>query len=426
MNRGQFRASPLQQQVIWSADTATASSSSVVMSAFNFNSCHEDQEAFSPNNLPSLSSPSLLFSHDQQQSFPHTGTTTTSPGHQLLANRGAAAGGCLPSLHDGGQENHHMPESWSQMLLAGLVGGDQERCTAALLSKGMDDWGDHAATASAACMVGGGGTKKDEGSAVPQQPPYSFYGSHGHLAAGGDEHEMPAPASKAQLSQMLLASSPRSCVTTSLGSNMLDFSNSAPPMELKRHHHHSDNSSECNSTATAAGSAVKKPRVQAASSSAQSTLKVRKERLGDRITALHQIVSPFGKTDTASVLQETIGYIRFLLGQIEALSYPYMGHGNLTSSSTQNGPAGSERNPAGLFPEYPGQLLNHNHNTGAQQQQPAAVQQPPDEKQGVDDEVKRDLRSRGLCLVPVSCTSHFGGDNAADYWAPAALGGMFR
>ncbi|PWZ09228.1 hypothetical protein Zm00014a_041553 [Zea mays] len=407
MNRGQFRASPLQQQVIWSGNTATASSSSVVMSAFNFNSCHEDQEAFSPNNLPSLSSPSLLFSHDQQQSFPHTGTTSTSPGHQLLANCGAAAGGCLPSLHDGGQENHHMPESWSQMLLAGLVGGDQEeRCSAALLSKGMDNWGDHAATASAACMVGGGGMKKDEGSAaMPQQPPYSFYGSHGHLAAGGDEHEMPAPpASKAQLSQMLLASSPRSCVTTSLGSNMLDFSNSAPPMELKRHHHHSDNSSECNSTATAAGSAVKKPRVQAASSSAQSTLKVRKERLGDRITALHQIVSPFGK----------------------ALSYPYMGHGNLTSSSTQNGPAGSERNPAGLFPEYPGQLLNHNHNTGAQQQQPAAVQQPPDEKQGVDDEVKRDLRSRGLCLVPVSCTSHFGGDNAADYWAPAALGGMFR
>jgi hypothetical protein len=96
-------------------------------------------------------------------------------------------------------------------------------------------------------MVGGGGMKKDEGSAaMPQQPPYSFYGSHGHLAAGGDEHEMPAPpASKAQLSQMLLASSPRSCVTTSLGSNMLDFSNSAPPMELKRHHHHhSDNSSE--------------------------------------------------------------------------------------------------------------------------------------------------------------------------------------
>ncbi|CAD6272525.1 unnamed protein product [Miscanthus lutarioriparius] len=389
--------------MIWSGTGGGGSTtaSSNIMSSFK--SCQEDQEA-SPN-VPSLSSPSVLFS----QQFLHAGTSSGQLGHM---NGGAA--GSLPSLHDGGsgQENH-MPESWSQMLLGGLVGGDHERysaTTAALLSKGIENWGDHTATASA-CMVGGG--MKEEGSAMPQ-PPYNFYGSHSHLAAG--DHDMPAPggASKSQLSQMLLASSPRSCITTSLGSNMLDFSNSAPTPELKNHHHNSDNSSECNSTAT--GSANKKPRVQA-SSSAQSTLKVRKERLGDRITALHQIVSPFGKTDTASVLQETIGYIRFLLGQIEALSYPYMGHGNGTS--IQNGPIG-ERNPAGLLPEYPGQLLNHNNNTGAQQ---PAVQ--PDEQQGVNDETK-DLRSRGLCLVPVSCTLHFGGDNAADYWAPAPLGGILH
>jgi hypothetical protein len=218
-------------------------------------------------------------------------------------------------------------------------------------------------------MVGG---MKEEGSmaqaaATAAAAAYSFYGSH---LAGDHQHEIQAAAAgggasnKSQLSQMLMASSPRSCITTSLGSNMLDFSNTAAPPELRSHHHNSDNSSECNSTAT--GSALKKARVQA-SSSAQSTLKVRKERLGDRITALHQIVSPFGKTDTASVLQETIGYIRFLLSQIEALSYPYMGDANGTGPM-QNGPVG-ERNP-GLFPEYPGQLLNHNGNTGAQQ--PAA------------------------------------------------------
>jgi hypothetical protein len=347
-----------------------------------------------------LSSPSVLFS----QQFPHTSSG------QLVHMNGAA--GSLPSLHDGGggQDESHMPESWSQMLLRGLV-GDHERysATAALLSKGLESWGDQAAAGAGASMA----ALKEEGSGMPHAG-YNFYGSH---LAGGD-HEMPAAGgAKSQLSQMLLASSPRSCITTSLGSNMLDFSNSAPAPELRSHHHHSDNSSECNSTAT--GSAIKKPRVQA-SSSAQSTLKVRKERLGDRITALHQIVSPFGKTDTASVLQETIGYIRFLLSQIEALSYPYMGHGNGTSM--QNGPMG-ERNP-GLFPEYPGQLLNHNSNTGAQQ---PAVQQPADEQQGgVNEEAKKDLRSRGLCLVPVSCTSHFGGDNAADYWAPAPLGGILR
>ncbi|KAF6983089.1 hypothetical protein CFC21_001375 [Triticum aestivum] len=376
MNRGEFQSS-LVQQMIWSG-TGDGGTSSIMSS---LKPCHEEQEA-SPK-LPSLSSPSMLFS----QQFPH------SPSGLGHINGGTS----LLSLHDGstGTQESHMPESWSQMILSGGLVGDQERggynATTALLSKGLENWGAHQAAVSA-CMVG---TKED--GPMPQSvaggaASYNFYGSH----LAGDGHEIQA---KSQLSQMLLASSPRSCVTTSLGSNMLDFSNSvAPPPPELRCHHHSDNSSECNSTAT--GSALKKARVQA-SSSAQSTLKVRKERLGDRITALHQIVSPFGKTDTASVLQETIGYVRFLLGQIE-------------------GPTG-ESNP-GLFPEYPGQLLNHNNNTGGVQQQAPGQ---PEQQGAVNEEAsKKDLRSRGLCLVPVSCTSHFGGDNAADYWAPAPLGGM--
>ena len=36
-----------------------------------------------------------------------------------------------------------------------------------------------------------------------------------------------------------------------------------------------------------------------------------------------------------------------------------------------------------------------------------------------------DLKSRGLCLVPVSSTLHVGNDNGADYWAPS-LGVGFR
>ncbi|XP_048572536.1 transcription factor bHLH133-like isoform X7 [Triticum urartu] len=346
MNRGEFQSS-LVQQMIWSG-TGDGGTSSIMSS---LKPCHEEQEA-SPK-LPSLSSPSMLFS----QQFPH------SPSGLGHINGGTS----LLSLHDGstGTQESHMPESWSQMILSGGLVGDQERegynATTALLSKGLENWGDHQAAVSA-CMVG----TKEDGS-MPQSvaggaASYNFYGSH----LAGDGHEIQA---KSQLSQMLLASSPRSCVTTSLGSNMLDFSNSvAPPPPELRCHHHSDNSSE---------------------------------------------------TDTASVLQETIGYVRFLLGQIEALSYPYMGHGS-NGSSIQNGPTG-ESNP-GLFPEYPGQLLNHNNNTGGVQQQAPGQ---PEQQGAVNEEAsKKDLRSRGLCLVPVSCTSHFGGDNAADYWAPAPLGGM--
>lgn len=94
--------------------------------------------------------------------------------------------------------------------------------------------------------------------------------------------------------------------------------------------------------------------------------KVRKEKLGDRIAALQQMVAPFGKTDTASVLMEAIGYIKFLQNQVETLSVPYM-------KSTQK----NNRLPT----------------------------------QGVslekgNEEPKRDLRSRGLCLVPLSCLSY--------------------
>lgn len=58
-------------------------------------------------------------------------------------------------------------------------------------------------------------------------------------ATNGNHEEMPGP--KSQWNQLLPASSPRSCITTtSLGSNMLDFSNCLPD----RRPHQSDNSSE--------------------------------------------------------------------------------------------------------------------------------------------------------------------------------------
>ncbi|OVA02037.1 Myc-type [Macleaya cordata] len=69
------------------------------------------------------------------------------------------------------------------------------------------------------------------------------------------------------------------------------------------------------------GRTNKKPKKENPTSS--GPVKVRKEKLGERITALQQLVSPFGKTDTASVLHEAMGYIRFLHDQVQ-LNTQYM------------------------------------------------------------------------------------------------------
>ncbi|XP_050206021.1 transcription factor bHLH153 isoform X2 [Mercurialis annua] len=93
--------------------------------------------------------------------------------------------------------------------------------------------------------------------------------------------------------------------------------------------------------------------------------KERKEKLGERIVALQQLVSPYGKTDTASVLLEAMEYIRFLHEQV--LSAPYL------------------------------------------QGSPATHMQEVEQYS---------LRNRGLCLVPISCTIGVARSNGADLWAP--------
>ncbi|XP_059649821.1 transcription factor bHLH111 [Cornus florida] len=110
-----------------------------------------------------------------------------------------------------------------------------------------------------------------------------------------------------------------------------------------------------------------------------------KVKLGDKITALQQIVSPFGKTDTASVLWEAINYIRCLQEQVQLLSNPY-----LKTNASKDSWGGMDRKDRG--------------------------------------EAKLDLKSRGLCLVPISCTPQVYRDNTAgsDYWTPAYRGCLYR
>ncbi|KAL3651696.1 hypothetical protein CASFOL_004698 [Castilleja foliolosa] len=106
---------------------------------------------------------------------------------------------------------------------------------------------------------------------------------------------------------------------------------------------------------------------------------VRKEKFGDRITALQQLVSPFGKTDTASVLHEALGYIRFLHDQVHVLCSPYLQRLSTTS-------------------------LDVPHH-------------PDDEVSKKSERRKSDMRSQGLCLVPVELTLQVANSNGADLWS---------
>lgn len=135
----------------------------------------------------------------------------------------------------------------------------------------------------------------------------------------------------------------------------------------------------------------KRPRVDHSNQSLPFK-QVRKEKLGDRITTLQQLVSPFGKTDTASVLLEAIGYIKFLQEQVQVLSSPYMRSTRTTTIQKDS------------------EVKNWSNSNKSQQ------------SADLGDQSRKDLRSRGLCLVPVSCTLQLVNDNGADYWTPS-LGG---
>ncbi|KAI3499729.1 hypothetical protein L1887_35538 [Cichorium endivia] len=130
--------------------------------------------------------------------------------------------------------------------------------------------------------------------------------------------------------------------------------------------------------ATSKSSSTKRPRNE---NPPLPAFKVRKEKMGDRITALQQLVSPFGKTDTASVLSEAIEYIKFLHEQVHVLSTPYMKSGAaLTQQQILDKPSEGSR---------------------------------------------QDLRSRGLCLVPISSTFPVTHETTVDFWTPS-FGGTFR
>ncbi|KAI4387006.1 hypothetical protein MLD38_004875 [Melastoma candidum] len=270
-------------------------------------------------------------------------------------------------------DHETLPRSWSQLLLGGLpveeVGHFQTR------------------------KLGNWESEDDKmASRTPGANAVSPSSNNSNSEAYPEELLLPLVMPMPWEHTMMPVSSPTSCLTSLSGGNVWDFSKTTKELGKNQISAHS---SECKSTAT--GGASKKARVHPPRSS-QPPLKVRKEKLGDRITALYQLVSPFGKTDTATVFLEAIGYIRFLQAQIEALSSPYMRNNNGSGNMGTNHHRHPVHGEAGY--SFSGDTAQDNHDK------------------------PMDLRSRGLCLVPVSCTAQVGNENGADYWAPAYGGGF--
>ncbi|XP_062154097.1 uncharacterized protein LOC133862326 [Alnus glutinosa] len=102
----------------------------------------------------------------------------------------------------------------------------------------------------------------------------------------------------------------------------------------------------------------------------------RSQKLSDKVTALQKLVSPYGKTDTASVLQEASLSIKLLHKQIQNLF-------------------------AMLSGSYKSVRASQRQEIGEEQV---------------------DLRSKGLCLVPVSFTRKVKIESTADHhalWCPS-------
>ncbi|KAL2929099.1 Transcription factor bHLH68 [Bienertia sinuspersici] len=325
MNRGVLQNSPVQQMM------ATGNPS-----WWNINNLMRPPLISSPSS--SSTTTNFLAPLPNNNNHHHNDNDNNNVFHHAQYNMNmptATAASSWLDDHHHPTNNHHqvhhqqLPESWSQLLLGGVFMGEE--------AKKMEttNWEEQVAILQqqAQNLV----DVKQENSVNSYNNNTNVYGNNAHdqefqlKTANWSHHHLP------QLN--IPVSSPQSCVTSfsTSGNNLLDFSSSIS----------SDNNLHPRQPpppriAPPSNSGVaKKAKVQASSTqSTNTTFKVRKEKLGDRITALHQLVSPFGnislfnllflQTDTASVLLEAIGYIRFLQSQIEyerALSLPYLNSG---------------------------------------------------------------------------------------------------
>ncbi|KAM0823387.1 hypothetical protein ACQ4PT_070899 [Festuca glaucescens] len=234
----------------------------------------------------------------------------------------------------------------------------------------------------------------DQAQAAPPVPPPTLYADSQYFSSLGSSYgDTPAICQQLLLKSSVPPAAEQQQFPSFFSSSGLFDAPGSPPLLLQAQKPKPLKSNTatqpavqdaCSSSATKRNSpaAAKKPRIE--TPSPMPTFKVRKEKLGDRITVLQQLVSPFGKTDTASVLHEAIGYIKFLHDQVGSLSSPYF---------IRSGRA------------VQGQHQQSSNNDGG--------------------EAKEDLRSRGLCLIPVASTYAVANETTPEFWHPT-FGGTFR
>ncbi|KAL6010230.1 hypothetical protein ACLOJK_000661 [Asimina triloba] len=121
-------------------------------------------------------------------------------------------------------------------------------------------------------------------------------------------------------------------------------------------------------TAESSRKEVKKAKTKPTCSSSAHHRPSKKEKLGERIIALQKLVSPYGK----------------------------VGGAELAVLAT----------PSFFFCKTAAECIFN-------------LQEEAEEEEGGEAESRYNLRSRGLCLVPVECTVHVARSNGADLWSPA-------
>ncbi|KAJ8445236.1 hypothetical protein Cgig2_024442 [Carnegiea gigantea] len=165
--------------------------------------------------------------------------------------------------------------------------------------------------------------------------------------------------------------------------------------------------------------ASKRPRVDLSMSN-----KERKEKFGERIAALQQLVSPYGKTDTASVLLEAMDYIKFLHEQVKVLSAPYLHNTPIDRMETRRDKdqvriwliEEAEHHGIGRYQIFIYDKNLHAYNCRLSAYVLAYLWSTRLNKNTGHGQYS--LRSKGLCLVPTSYTAGLPRGNGADIWAP--------